>query len=194
VNRSVQGNFRRQTTSPEPFQAFIPTNLPPEPALELGPDLARALSEADQMLGRLDGLSRILPHPDLLIHFYVRKEAVLSSQIEGTQSTLSDLLLFEMGPSPGAVDGDIEDVSNYVAAMRHGLERMRGGFPLSLRLIREMHGILLQSGRGSGQTPGEFRTSQNWIGGSRPGNALYVPPPVAEMQEQRSFRFSWNAR
>jgi Fic family protein len=141
------------------------------------------LSEADQMLGRLDGLSRILPHPDLLIHFYVRKEAVLSSQIEGTQSTLSDLLLFEMGPSPGAVDGDIEDVSNYVAAMRHGLERMRGGFPLSLRLIREMHGILLQSGRGSGQTPGEFRTSQNWIGGSRPGNALYVPPPVAEMQE-----------
>jgi Fic family protein len=182
MQRSRQGELRRQTTSPEAFFAFIPAALPPEPPLDLDHNLAKKLSKADQMLGRLDGLSRILPHPDLLIYFYIRKEAVLSSQIEGTQSTLSDLLLFEMEPTTGDDNADVIDVSNYVAALRHGLVRMEGGFPLSLRLIREMHGILLQSGRGSGQTPGEFRTSQNWIGGSRPGNALYVPPPVEEMK------------
>lgn len=182
MRRSRQGVLRRQTTSPEPFQAFVPRDLPPEPVLAFDGPLAKELSRADQMLGRLDGLSRILPHPDLLIHFYVRKEAVLSSQIEGTQSTLSELLLFELEESAPDADGDVREVSNYVAALRHGLARLQGGFPLSLRLIREMHGILLQSGRGSGQTPGEFRTSQNWIGGTRPGNALYVPPPVVEMR------------
>ena len=133
------------------------------------------------MLGRLDGLSSVLPHPDLLIHFYVRKEAVLSSQIEGTQSTLSELLLFELDAG-GAANDDVQEVSNYVAAMRHGISRLKGGFPLSGRLLREMHGILLQIGRGSDRTPGEFRRSQNWIGGTCPGDALYVPPPVEEMQ------------
>ena len=184
MKRSIQGEFKRQTTSPEPFLSFVPRDLPPAPPLLFDADLTKGLSLADQMLGRLDGLSRILPHPDLLIHFYIRKEAVLSSQIEGTQSTLSDLLLFEMEPQEGNEDGDVRDIWNYVAAMRHGLERMRGGFPLSLRLIREMHGILLQSGRGSGQTTGDFRTSQNWIGGTRPGNAFYVPPPVS--RDERS--------
>ncbi len=132
------------------------------------------------MLGRLDGLSSILRHPDLLIYFYVRKEAVLSSQIEGTQSTLSELLLYEIEPAIHAND-DVVEVSNYVRAMRHGLDRLSGGFPLSLRLIREMHEHLLRVGRGSDRTPGEFRRSQNWIGGTMPGNALYVPPPVPEM-------------
>jgi Fic family protein len=133
------------------------------------------------MLGRLDGLSTLIRHPDLLINFYIRKEAVLSSQIEGTQSTLSELLLFEMEPETGTED--TAEVANYVRAMRHGLMRLNSGFPLSLRLIREMHEVLLRSGRGSRSTPGEFRTSQNWIGGTRPGNALYVPPPVKEMNE-----------
>jgi Fic family protein len=132
------------------------------------------------MIGRLDGLSTLIRHPDLLISFYIRKEAVLSSQIEGTQSTLTELLLFEIAPETG--NEDTLEVSNYVQAMRHGLRRISEGFPLSLRLIREMHAILLQTGRGSRSTPGEFRTSQNWIGGSRPGNAIYVPPPVEEMQ------------
>ena len=133
------------------------------------------------MLGRLDGLSSILPHPDLLIDFYIRKEAVLSSQIEGTQSTLAELLLFELRPETG--NDETAEVSNYVAALRHGLERISKDFPLSKRLVREMHAILLKSGRGSRSTPGEFRLSQNWIGGRRPGDALYVPPPVTEMDE-----------
>ena len=133
------------------------------------------------MVGRLDGLSTLIRNPEMLISFYIRKEAVLSSQIEGTQSTLTDLLLFELEPE--AASNDAVEVSNYVQAMRHGLSRLREGFPLSLRLIREMHSILLQSGRGSRSTPGEFRVSQNWIGGSRPGDALYVPPSVQEMNE-----------
>lgn len=138
------------------------------------------------MVGRLDGLSRVIRHPEMLISFYIRKEAVLSSQIEGTQSTLTELLLFELAPETGSED--TVEVSNYVQAMRHGLERIRTGFPFSLRLIREMHAILLQTGRGSRSTPGEFRISQNWIGGSRPGNAMYVPPPVEEMTESL-YRF-----
>ena len=133
------------------------------------------------MLGRLDGLSTLIRHPDLLISFYIRKEAVLSSQIEGTQSTLTELLLFEIEPETGTED--TAEVANYVLAMRHGLNRMRSGFPLSLRLIKEMHEVLLRTGRGSHSTPGEFRTSQNWIGGARPGNALYVPPPVDAMTD-----------
>jgi Fic family protein len=128
-------------------------------------------------VGRLDGLASLLPDLSLFIYTYVRKEAVLSSQIEGTQSSLSDLLLFENDEVPGAPIEDVQEVSNYVAAMNHGLDRLRSGFPLSLRLIREIHGILLSKGRGSGKQPGEFRLSQNWIGGSRPGNAAFVPPP-----------------
>ncbi len=132
-------------------------------------------------LGRLDGLGRVLPDADLLLYFYTRREAVLSSQIEGTQSSLSDFLLFESGRSASDTM-DVREISNYVAALRHGLTRIREGFPLSLRLLREMHGVLMQSGRGSEATPGEFRRTQNWIGGLRPGNAVYVPPPVPEME------------
>lgn len=173
--------MQHHSIADEPFEAFIPNFLPPEPPLVEGPEMRRAVSLADQMVGRLDGLSTLIRHPDMLISFYIRKEAVLSSQIEGTQSTLTELLLFEIEPETGTED--TAEVANYVKAMRHGLKRMRSGFPLSLRLIREMHEVLLSSGRGSRSTPGEFRTTQNWIGGSRPGNAIYVPPPVAEMRE-----------
>lgn len=144
-------------------------------------ELTAQHDEANRALGRLDGVTSILPDPDLFLYMYVRKEAVLSSQIEGTQSSLSDLLLFENEVAPGVPIDDVQEVSNYVAAMRHGLDRMKSGFPLSLRLIREMHGVLLSKGRGATKQPGEFRTSQNWIGGTRPGNAVFVPPPVSEL-------------
>ena len=179
MRRTEQGKFKKETVASESYAAFVPDPLPPVPNLDLGGQTGRNLSLADQMLGRLDGLSRILPHPDTLIDFYIRKEAVLSSQIEGTQSTLTDLLLFEFQPEDS--DEDTLEVSNYVGALRHGVSRLDQNFPLSLRLIREMHEILLRSGRGSRSTPGQFRTSQNWIGGSRPGNAFFVPPPVYEM-------------
>src|SRR5688572_22937462 len=135
------------------------------------------LETAVLALGRLDGISTLLPDKSLFLYSYVRKEAVLSSQIEGTQSSLSDLLLFELDEAPGVPLDDVVEVSNYVAAMDYGLERLRAGFPLSNRLIREIHGVLLSRGRGSGKEPGEFRRSQNWIGGTRPGNAAFVPPP-----------------
>lgn len=140
------------------------------------------LERANHALGRLDGITLVLPDPDLFIYMYVRKEALLSSQIEGTQSSLSDLLLYESEEHPGVPLDDVQEVSRYVAAMAHGLKRLRGGFPLSLRLIREIHGVLMKGGRGGHQTPGEFRTSQNWIGGTRPGNAIFVPPPPHELQ------------
>ncbi|MDX1900949.1 MAG: Fic family protein [Gammaproteobacteria bacterium] len=141
------------------------------------------LDRANVALGRLDGLSIILPDPSLFIYMYIRKEAVLSSQIEGTQSSLSDLLLYENNEVIGVPNQDIVEVSNYVAAMEHGLKRIQGGFPLSLRLIREMHEILLSKGRGSAKLPGEFRRSQNWIGGTRPGNAKFVPPPPERVMD-----------
>jgi Fic family protein len=139
--------------------------------------LCQALDKANRAIGRLDGVTPILPNAPLFLYMYVRKEALLSSQIEGTQSSLSDLLLFESEAAPGAPLDDVQEVSNYVAAMNHGLARLREEFPLSLRLMREIHGTLLSKGRGSSKQPGEFRRSQNWIGGTRPGNALFVPPP-----------------
>ena len=184
MRREPQGVLVYHSVTGEAFKAFVPHALPPDPELRMDAELRRELSRADQMIGRLDGLSMQIRHPEMLISFYVRKEAVLSSQIEGTQSTLAELLLFEIEPETG--NQDTADVANYVKAMRHGLKRLGEGFPLSLRLIREMHEVLLQSGRGSRSTPGEFRTSQNWIGGSRPGNALYVPPPVIQMHDSLS--------
>jgi Fic family protein len=174
MNRGLQGRMVRQTTASEPFEAFVPFPLPPDPPLEVDLDL---LERANRALGRLDALTLLLPDPSLFLYFYVRKEAVVSSQIEGTQSSLSDLLLHEYDKAPGVPINDVEEVSQYVAALNHGLERLRGGFPISLRLIREIHGILLARGRGSTQSPGEFRKSQNWVGGTRPGNARFVPPP-----------------
>ena len=163
-------------TSGEEVRAFVPPPLPPNPALRLD-GLQVILEQANQALGRLDGLASMLPDRNLLLYAYVRKEAVLSSQIEGTQSSLSDLLMLEAGEAPGVLMEDVQEVSHYVAALTHGLKRLREGFPLSLRLIREIHAILLASGRGSNKEPGEFRRSQNWIGGTRPGTAVFVPPP-----------------
>jgi Fic family protein len=165
------------TVSGESVRAFVPPPLPPGPgALDLT-SLQAILAEANQAVGRLDGMTSALPDLKLFLYSYVRKEAVLSSQIEGTQSSLSDLLLYENAETPGVPLDDVQEVSNYVAALNHGLKRMRGGFPLSLRLIREIHEVLLSKGRGSHAQPGQFRKSQNWIGGTRPGNAAYVPPP-----------------
>jgi len=176
------GDYAQSSTTGETVRAFVPLPLPPVPPLELGAFLP-LLDRANQALRRLDGLSTLLPDTELFLYLYVRKEAVLSSQIEGTQSSLSDLLLFENAGAPGVPMDDVREVSNYVAAMQHGLERLRDGFPLSLRLIREIHGILLRGGRGATRTPGEFRRSQNWIGGTRPGNATFVPPPPERLME-----------
>jgi len=171
------------TLGGESVRAFVPPPLPPVPAVRLD-GIQILLEQANQALGRLDGLASILPDLSLFIYAYVRKEAVLSSQIEGTQSSLSDLLLFENEEAPGAPVEDVQEVSDYVAALYHGLKRMREGFPLSLRLIREIHEVLLSRGRGSDKEPGEFRRSQNWIGGTRPGNATFVPPPPEFVMER----------
>ena len=170
------GRYVVKTYEKETVRAFIPPPLPPDPPVRLD-RLQQLLAHANQAVGRLDGLASVLPDLSLFIYAYVRKEAVLSSQIEGTQSSLSDLLMFENDEVPGVPIHDVQEVSNYVAAMNHGLERMRSGFPLSLRLICEIHSVLLSKGRGAEKQPGEFRRSQNWIGGSRPGNAAFVPPP-----------------
>jgi Fic family protein len=180
--RSRLGSYVTTRVTGEAVKAYIPAPLPPRPAVDLS-RLHGHIELADRAVGRLDGLSSLIPDTNLLLYSYVRKEAVLSSQIEGTQSSLSELLLFENEAAPGVPVDDVEEVSNYVAAMQHGLRRLRGGFPLSLRLIREMHAILLRGGRGSNKTPGEFRRSQNWIGGTRPGNAAFVPPPPNRLME-----------
>ena len=174
------GRYVVTTYGPEAenVRAFVPPPLPPIPPVSLD-GLQRLLEQANQALGRLDGLTLSLPDPSLFLYFYLRKEAVLSSQIEGTQSSLSDFLIFEN--DGGFPTEDFREELNYVAAMNHGLQKLKGGFPISSRLIREIHEILLAKGRGSGKQPGDFRTSQNWIGGTRPGNAHYVPPPPGEV-------------
>lgn len=177
--RSRLGRFVEIPVGGELVRAFVPPPLPPDPPIDIG-SLLNGLSQAERALGRLDGITVLLPRQELFLYMYVRKEAVLSSQIEGTQSTLSDLLRFESEARAGQPIDDIREVSNYVDAMMCGLERLEQ-LPLSLRLIREMHSRLLQSGRGGGKSPGEFRRSQNWIGGTRPGNALFIPPPVSEL-------------
>jgi len=167
---------------PEQYYAYIPRPLPPEPPLQLN-KFQTLLEKVSQAVGRLDSLATILPDTELFVYMYVRKEALLSSQIEGTQSSLSDLLLFESAGAPGVPLDDVQEVSNYVAAMEYGLHRIKGGFPLSMRLIKEIHGVLMSGARGGKKAPGEFRKSQNWIGGSRPGNAGFVPPPPDAIME-----------
>ena len=181
MQRGETGRYWVSRDGGEQVRAFIPAALPPDPPLVLEGGLQQSLFDAALALGRLDGAAAQLPDRDLLIYASIRKEAVLSSRIEGTQSSISDLMLFELDEAPGVPLDDVREVSNYVAAMDHGLRRMREGFPLSNRLIREIHEILLSSGRGSSKAPGEFRRSQNWIGGSRPGNAAFVPPPHTEL-------------
>lgn len=182
AKRAVTGRYETTWFGDEAVRAFVPTPLPPDPPLDFAA-VIKQLERATASLGALNALSTQLPDPDLFIYAYVRKEAQQSSEIEGTQSSLSDLMDFELGNRPGALLDDVTEVSNYVAALNHGLKRMRDDhFPLSNRLIRELHAILLQSGRGAEKLPGEFRRSQNWIGGRRPGTALYVPPPHQEVE------------
>ena len=177
MERGETGRYETTTIVGETVRAFVPARLPPRPALDLAV-LQNPLEKALLALGRLDGLAVLLPDTHLFLYTYIRKEAVLSSQIEGTQSSLSDFLLYELEELPGVPLDDVIEVSNYVAALEHGLHRMREGFPLCNRLIREIHAELLSRGRGSDKAPGEFRRSQNWIGGSRPGTARFVPPPA----------------
>src|SRR5450830_943086 len=182
MNRGPTGEFSSLSLGGEMVRAFIPHPLPPVPGIAFE-TVRKKLDRALIALGRLDAVSALLPDTQLFLYTYVRKEAVLSSQIEGTQSSLSDLLLFELKEIPGVPLGDVTEVSRYVRALEHGLARLRAGFPLSNRLLREIHGILLAKGRGADRTPGEFRRTQNWIGGTRPGNARFVPPPPDRVEE-----------
>lgn len=182
MQRGLTGHYIPITSvGAERCRAFVPYPLPPNPPLVIDPDIQDLTERATLALGRLDGLTTVLPDPSLFLYSYVRKEAVLSSQIEGTQSTLSDLLLFENEAVPTVPLDDVREASNYVRALGHGLKRLKDGMPISLRLLREMHAILLAKGRGSEKEPGEFRRSQNWFGGSRPGNATFVPPPPDQL-------------
>lgn len=175
------GRFVRQ---PSGYTAFVPAPLAPAPALDFDGVLVGELARASDAVGRLDGVTQTLPNPDLFVAMYVRREAVLSSQIEGTQSTLNDVLAFELDPDRPDLPGDVEEVVNYVRAMNYGLERL-SELPLSLRLIREIHAELLSTGRGATKGPGEFRRTQNWIGpeGLSLQDATFIPPPPDEMKD-----------
>ena len=177
MRRGETGRYEVTAVGGEQVRAFVPNPLPPVPAVALDGPLQQSLESAGLALGRLDGVSALLPDKAIFLYTYVRKEAVLSSQIEGTQSSLSDLLLFELDEALGVPFDDVVEVSSYVDALEYGLARLRAGFPLSNRLIRDMHRVLLSRGRGASKSPGEFRRIQNWIGGSRPGNAAFIPPP-----------------
>jgi Fic family protein len=176
------GTYITQKVTGESYKAYVPPKLPPEPPMDLT-QVYPYLEKATLALAELNSIHKIIPNTSLFIYMYVRKEALLSSQIEGTQSSFSDLMLFEHHLKPEVSLEDVEEVSNYVKAINFGLQRLKEDFPLSLRLIREIHGVLLSGSRGSGKLPGEFRRSQNWIGGTRPGNALFVPPPVEHLNQ-----------
>ncbi|BBA68717.1 Fic family protein [Geobacter sulfurreducens] len=174
------GRLVVQQKGAEGYSAFVPHPLPPNPPLQIDDEMGWLMERANRALGRLDGCTYTLPNPDLFLYMYVRKEAVLSSQIEGTQASLDDLLEYEGEIEGKSSPDDINEVSNYVDAMNYGLERLQE-LPLSLRLIKEIHARLMAGIRGGHKSPGEFRTSQNWIGGTRPGNAAFVPPPANEV-------------
>jgi Fic family protein len=179
MNKNRAGKYIAQ---PRDYRAFIPNPLPPKPQLTLDRDIIERLSKADTAIGRLSGISEALPNPDLFVAMYVRKEAVLSSQIEGTESSLEDVLEYESENKSKTLPNDVVEVVNYVKAMNYGLNRINK-LPLSLRLIKEIHAELMQGVRGQDKTPGEFRKSQNWIGpkGCTLNNARFVPPPPHEM-------------
>jgi len=179
MERDRAGTYVRQ---PRGYRAFIPKRLPPDPPLVIDQELWTVLSAADRALGRLDGATEVLPNPDLFVAMYARREAVLSSQIEGTQASLVDVLEYEADAARKRLPGDVAEVVNYVAAMNHGLRRLES-LPVSLRLIREIHQELLANVRGGQRSPGEFRTNQNWIGppGCTLNQAAFVPPPPHEM-------------
>jgi Fic family protein len=169
------GTYIKQGSAGAYYKCYVPPKLPPVPSLQME-QLYPYLDKAIHAVAELNALAKSIPNASLFIYMYVRKEALLSSQIEGTQSSFADLMLFEHDQKPDVAIEDVEEVSHYVSAIHYGLERIKEGFPLSLRLIREIHQVLLSGGRGIHKSPGQFRRSQNWIGGSRPGNALFVPP------------------
>src|SRR5712691_7650417 len=176
MQRGSTGRYEITSVGGERIRAFIPQALPLDPPMDLSNARQRLLEQATLALGRLDSITLLLPDPNIFLYAYVRREAVLSSQIEGTQSSLADLLLFELEEAPGVPFDDVVEVSGCVAALEHGMARLRDGCPLSNRLMREMHAKLLSRGRVSEKAPGEFRRTQNWVGGTRPGNAHFVPP------------------
>jgi Fic family protein len=178
MKRPAPGHYVPVTTASEPFKAFVPAPLPPTPPIVWSSSLRRRFDNALVALGRLDAVSALLPNAALVLYSFVRKEAVLSSQIEGTQSSLADLLLFEVDEQPGVPIEDTREVSRCVAALERGLKKLRGGLPLCTRLLCDMHKVLLTHPRGKSKAPGELRRTQVWIGGTRPGNAAFVPPPA----------------
>ena len=183
MQRKKQGILIKSSlTTSEAYSAYVPNPLPPVPAIEMA-EVEASYNLALLAVEALNDVAEAVPNPSVLNYMYMRKEAVLSSQIEGTQSTLDDLLRYESKQATGVTLDDVEEVSGYVAALNHGLKRLEEGFPMSLRLIREIHKILLETSRGRNKTPGEFRASQNWIGGSRPGNARFVPAPPDKVME-----------
>ena len=177
------GTYVVNSLNGQVHQAFVPAPLPPVPPLQFDQELATRRDQALVALGELKGMTRLLPDARLFLYQYVRKEALLSSQIEGTQSSISDLLLFELDEAPGVPLDDVREVSNYIDALEHGMQRLRDGFPLSLRLLREMHAHLLRRGRGHAKAPGEFRRTSVWIGGLSPDRAQFVPPPAERLPE-----------
>src|SRR5438552_291802 len=183
MHRGIAGDYESAATTGESVRAFVPHPLPPDPPLALGNSRQRLLEQATLALGRLDSITLLLPEPNIFLYAYVRREAVLSSQIEGTQASLADLLLFELEEAPGVPFDNVVEVSGYVAALEHGMARLCDAFPLSNRLIREMHSVLLSRGRGSEKSPGEFRRTQNWIGDTHPGNAQFVPSPPSQVED-----------
>ncbi|MBL0717097.1 MAG: Fic family protein [Desulfosarcina sp.] len=184
MKRTCTGEYFITKTPGEKVKAFIPLPLPPKPPIHISDKLLALLEKASLTIGKLDSLSMNMPDSSIILYQYIRKEAVLSSQIEGTQSSLSDLLKFENDALPGVPLDDVQEVSSYVAAINYGLKRIRSdNFPVSIRLLKEIHKILLSSGRGAHKNPGEFRKSQNWIGGTRPGNAVFVPAPPHKVLE-----------
>ena len=183
MRRESTGTYQTTTTPGEPVHAFVPHPLPPTPQITPRETLGHLLEQAATALGRLDAVTTLLPDATLSVYGHIRKEAILSSRIEGISSSLTDLMLHEAGRPPAANPTDTLETSNLVTALNHGVNRLRAGFPLSNRLLREMHALLLTSERGSAMMPGEFRRSQNWIGGSRPGNAVFVPPPPNHVQQ-----------
>jgi Fic family protein len=183
MQRPAPGHYVVVPAAGEPFKAFVPAPLPPVPPVAWSPALRRRFDDALVALGRLDAVTQLLPNASLLLYSFVRKEAVLSSQIEGTQSSLADLLLYEIDEQPGVPVEDAREVSRCVAALERGLKRLRGGLPLCMRLLREMHTVLMSHPGGHGKSPGEVRRSQVWIGGTRPGNAAFVPPPPDALRE-----------
>ncbi len=179
INNRLGNYYHSSMIDGESYRAYIPAPIPPDPPLDMA-RLYPLLDKANTALGRLDGMSMILPDLNLFLYMFIRKEAVLSSQIEGTQSSLSDLLMFEIDLAPGSPMDDVNEVSSYVSALNYGMKRLNE-LPLSLRLLKEIHACLMNNTRGSNKHPGEFRSTQNWIGGTRPGNARFVPPPPHQL-------------